>query len=60
MKKFNFFLSCAASAMFAIALTSCEAVKDNPGTGRSLQQLQMTSSSRFPQVLIPFTLVRLS
>ena len=33
MKKFNFFLSCAASAMFAIALTSCEAVKDNPGTG---------------------------
>ena len=33
MKKFNFFLSCSASAMFAIALTSCEAVKDNPGTG---------------------------
>lgn len=33
MKKFNFFLSCAASAMFAIALTSCEAVEDNPSTG---------------------------
>ena len=33
MKKISFFLSCAASAMFAIALTSCEAVKDNPGTG---------------------------
>ena len=33
MKKFSFFLSCAASAMFAIALTSCEAVQDNPSTG---------------------------
>ena len=54
MKKFNFFLSCAASAMFAIALTSCEAVKDNPGTGFD------PSLKRFPQVLIPFTLVRLS
>lgn len=29
MKKFSFFLSCAASVMFAIALTSCSA-EDNP------------------------------
>ena len=32
MKKFSFFLSCAATALFAIALTSCEAVEDNPST----------------------------
>ena len=38
MKKFSFFLSCAASAMFAIALTSCEAVQDNPSGGDPSQQ----------------------
>ena len=30
MKKFSFFLNCAASVMFAIALTACSDVKDNP------------------------------
>ena len=38
MKKFSFFLSCAASAMFAIALTSCQAVEDNPSGGDPSQQ----------------------
>jgi len=38
MKKFSFFLSCAASAMFAIALTSCEAVQDNPSGGDPSKQ----------------------
>jgi len=30
MKKISFFLNCAASAMFAIALTACNATEDNP------------------------------
>lgn len=30
MKKFSFFLNCAATALFAIALTACQDVKDNP------------------------------
>lgn len=30
MKKFSFFLNCAATALFAIALTACQQVKDNP------------------------------
>lgn len=38
MKKFSFFLNCAASAMFAIALTACEAVEDNPSGGDPSQQ----------------------
>ena len=32
MKKFSFFLSCAATALFAMGLTSCEQVQDNPST----------------------------
>ena len=30
MKKFSFFLNCAATSLFAIALTACQDVKDNP------------------------------
>lgn len=33
MKKFSFFLNCAATALFAIALTACQDVKDNPSGG---------------------------
>ena len=33
MKKFSFFLNCAATALFAIALTACSDVKDNPSGG---------------------------
>lgn len=30
MKKFSFFLNCAATVLFAVALTACQQVKDNP------------------------------
>ena len=30
MKKFSFFLNCAATALVAMALTACQDVKDNP------------------------------
>ena len=44
MKKFNFFLSCAASAMFAIALTACSATEDNPtGFDPSLKDVTIQS-----------------
>lgn len=33
MKKFSFFLNCAATALFAIAMTACSDVKDNPSGG---------------------------
>ena len=33
MKKFSFFLNCAATALFAVALTACSDVKDNPSGG---------------------------
>ena len=48
MKKFSFFLNCAATALFAIAMTACQAVEDNPssdpivvaiGNGSSLNDL---------------------
>ena len=48
MKKFSFFLNCAATALFAVALTACSDVKDNPtsnpiveaiGNGASINDL---------------------
>lgn len=38
MKKFSFFLSCAATALFAIALTGCQQVQDNPSGGDPSQE----------------------
>ena len=44
MKKISFFLNCAASAMFAIALTACNATDDNPtGFDPSLKNVTIQS-----------------
>ena len=44
MKKISFFLNCAASAMFAIALTACSAKEDNPtGFDPSLKDVTIQS-----------------
>jgi hypothetical protein len=44
MKKISFFLNCAASAMFAIALTACNATDDNPtGFDPSLKDVTIQS-----------------
>ena len=44
MKKISFFLNCAASAMFAIALTACNATEDNPtGFDPSLKDVTIQS-----------------
>ena len=44
MKKISFFLNCAASAMFAIALTACNATEDNPtGFDPSLKNVTIQS-----------------
>lgn len=50
MKKFSFFLSCAASVMFAIALTACQDVKDNPSVDPSQKVLTIQSGDTLAPV----------
>ena len=45
MKKFSFFLNCAATALFAIALTACQDVKDNPSSEENPAKQTITIQS---------------
>ena len=52
MKKFSFFLNCAASAMFAIALTACSAKEDNPtGFDPSLKDVTIQSGDTLAPIV---------
>ena len=50
MKKFSFFLNCAATALFAIALTACQDVKDNPSVDPSQKALTIQSGDTLAPV----------
>ena len=45
MKKFSFFLNCAATALFAIALTAWQDVKDNPSSEENPAKQTITIQS---------------